>query len=49
MNELIEAALWFTMIVGVFALLGLMAEGAEWFADALDSWAESISSNYVDE
>lgn len=49
MELYIEAALWFGMIVGCFAALGLAAEGAEWFADAMDAWGESISTHYADD
>lgn len=49
MELLIEAALWVCAIAGVFAALGLAAEGAEWFADEFDRWAESISTHYADD
>lgn len=49
METVFEALLWVGIISGVLAGLGLLAEGVEAFADALDSWADEISSHYVDE
>ena len=49
METLFEGLFYLAMISGAFALLGLAAEGIERFADAFDSWAESISTHYVDD
>lgn len=49
MDTLFEGLFYFAMIAGVFALLGLIEAGIERFADAFDSWADSICTHYLDD
>ena len=50
MDTFFEGALWFLIISGGFALLGLAAEGVERFCDCMDDWWDAIAQeNYVDD
>lgn len=45
-DEVVIGLLWIGIVAGVFAFLGWCAEKC---CDAFDSWADSISTHYVDE
>lgn len=49
MDDYLLGLLWTAIVSGGFALLALVAEGAERFAEALDAWIESICSHYADD
>ena len=49
MDNLFEGLFYLAMISGAFSILGLIAEGIEWFCDAFDNWQKSTFANYADD